>query len=187
MTTDDQPTFETSLEGPNQTPAAGNVLPFRRPGAGRVTPAPDRIKSAIARSRPRRQPKLGNQIRVARNGASKRASSNNAKAGRGSRKIRRAGLSQAQIQQIGVDTIGQRMTQSRLKLNLTQEEVAARVMITSKSGELSGVERPLSRNAYCMYERDFVEPSFANLASIAKVLDVKPAWLAFGEGKVIDL
>jgi transcriptional regulator with XRE-family HTH domain len=77
-------------------------------------------------------------------------------------------------------TVGQRLVKRRFELNLTQAEVAGRVKYQPKSGAHENVERPLSRNAYCMWERDRQEPSLELLRRLASVLDVSPAWLAFG-------
>jgi hypothetical protein len=77
-------------------------------------------------------------------------------------------------------TIGQRMTRRRLDLDMTQEQVADKISFIQNSGKHAGQEKTLSRNAYCMYERDEVEPSFPGIESIARVLKISPAWLAFG-------
>lgn len=180
MTIDDLPTLD-------HMSFAGNVIPFRRQASHPATSNKGRTKRP-ATQRARRQPKPVSEMGSVHMVGGKCSHVAQAKVRRsGLRKLNRAGLSETQIKQIGLKTIGQRMAQTRLKLNVTQEEVAARVLITSKSGESSGVERPLSRNAYCMYERDFLEPSFANMISIAKALGVEPAWLAFGETKSTEM
>lgn len=162
----------------------GNVVPLRLQPSQPAAPNQDRPKPRIPRVR--HQPKANSGAHL-RKVVRKQSQVIKADASRNGRKLNRAGLSDAEIKQIGANTIGQRMAQTRLKLNLTQEAVAARVMITSKSGEASGVKRPLSRNAYCMYERDFLEPSFANMTSIAEALGVEPAWLAFGGAENADM
>lgn len=81
------------------------------------------------------------------------------------------------------ETLGQRMAARRLDLHLTQAQVARQVRFTPKTGRRRNVETVLSRNAYCMYETDTVEPDFPKLAGIAKALGVSKGWLAFGEGR----
>jgi transcriptional regulator with XRE-family HTH domain len=86
-------------------------------------------------------------------------------------------------------TIGERMTAQRLKLGLTQEQVASKVVFIPKSGSRRGDEIVLSRNAYCMYETHGVAPDLQKIEEIAKALEVSPGWLAFGiaeEKKVVE-
>jgi hypothetical protein len=77
-------------------------------------------------------------------------------------------------------TIGERMTAQRLKLGMTQEQVASKVIFVPKSGSRRGDEIVLSRNAYCMYETHGVAPDLQKIEEIAKALEVSPGWLAFG-------
>lgn len=80
-------------------------------------------------------------------------------------------------------TVGQRLTMRRLKLGLTQEQAVSGVMFRPKSGKRGGRDCVLSRNAYCMYERDLVPMSLKMVEAIAEVFGVSQAWLAFGIGK----
>lgn len=82
-----------------------------------------------------------------------------------------------------LDTIGKRMTQRRLELRLTQEQIANQVVFTPRSGAKSKDSVILSRNAYCLYETGGVEPDLLKIMGIAKALDVSPEWLAFGRGE----
>jgi transcriptional regulator with XRE-family HTH domain len=82
----------------------------------------------------------------------------------------------------GPTTVGQRLIVRRLALGLTQEEVASKVMFRPKSGKRENHDCPLSRNAYCMYERDLVPASLKMVEGLANALGVSPAWLAFGIG-----
>ena len=81
-------------------------------------------------------------------------------------------------------TVGQRLTVRRLDLGLTQEQAVAGVMFRPKSGKRKDRDCKLSRNAYCMYERDLVPISLKMIENIAEAFDVSPAWLAFGIGKL---
>lgn len=96
------------------------------------------------------------------------------------RGINRVGSRMPKIASIRPMTFGERMTQRRLDLNMTQVDVASRVTIISKTGCKKDAKRQLSRNAYCMYELDEAEPSLSTLLQIANALNVSPAWLAFG-------
>lgn len=80
-------------------------------------------------------------------------------------------------------TAGERLTVSRLELGLTQEEAVAGVMFRPKSGKRKDRECMLSRNAYCMYERDLVPMSLKMVENLADAFGVSPAWLAFGIGE----
>lgn len=97
------------------------------------------------------------------------------------RGINRVGSRMPQAASIQAATCGQRMAQRRLELSLTQVDVAAQVVLTSKSGKQKDAKRRLSRNAYCMYELDSAEPNLSTIAQIADALHVSPAWLAFGD------
>lgn len=77
-------------------------------------------------------------------------------------------------------TIGERMTAQRLKLGLTQEDVASRIVFIPKSGSKRGDEITLSRSAYCMYETKQVKPDLQKIEEIATALECSPAYLAFG-------
>lgn len=99
-----------------------------------------------------------------------------------SRRINRVGSRMPQIAMTEARTCGQRMTKRRMELRLTQADVAANVTIRSKSGARTGIDRPLSRNAYSMYEKDAAEPGLGTINRIAAALSVSPAWLAFGVG-----
>jgi transcriptional regulator with XRE-family HTH domain len=85
-----------------------------------------------------------------------------------------------EIKALAEDSLGQRLAKRRLALGLTQSEVAASVMIEPKTGANRGVSRPISRNAYCMYELDMIEPSLTTVRAMAAILQASPAWLAFG-------
>ena len=78
------------------------------------------------------------------------------------------------------NTVGNRLAARRLELNMTQAEVAEKVFFQPKTGTRKHDSVPLSRNAYCMYETDSVEPDLPKIEAIAKVLGVTPQWLAFG-------
>lgn len=93
----------------------------------------------------------------------------------------RAGSRIPKIASIRPMTCGQRMTQRRLELRLTQVDVASLVTICPRSGHRRNAKRYLSRNSYCMYELDSVEPSLSTIIQIADALSVSPAWLAFGD------
>lgn len=79
-------------------------------------------------------------------------------------------------------TVGQRLTVRRLKLGLTQEQAVSGVMFRPKSGSREGHDCVLSRNAYCMYERDLVPASLKMVEALAEAFGLSPAWLAFGIG-----
>lgn len=79
-------------------------------------------------------------------------------------------------------TAGERLTVSRLELGLTQEEAVAGVIFRPKSGKRKDRECMLSRNAYCMYERDLVPMSLNMVEKLADAFGVSSAWLAFGIG-----
>jgi transcriptional regulator with XRE-family HTH domain len=80
-------------------------------------------------------------------------------------------------------TVGQRLTACRLKLGLTQEQAVSGVMFRPKSGKRKDRDCKLSRNAYCMYERDLVPISLKMIENIAEAFDESPSWLAFGIGR----
>jgi transcriptional regulator with XRE-family HTH domain len=79
-------------------------------------------------------------------------------------------------------TAGERLTVSRLEMGLTQEEAVAGVMFRPKSGKRKDRDCMLSRNAYCMYERDLVPMSLNMVEKLAAAFGVSPGWLAFGIG-----
>ncbi len=79
------------------------------------------------------------------------------------------------------ETLGQRMAARRLELGLTQAQVARQVRFKTKTGRRKNAESILTRNAYCMYEIDGSEPDLQKIVGVAKVLQVSPGWLAFGE------
>ena len=76
------------------------------------------------------------------------------------------------------ETFAQRLVHARMKRGYTQKVLAEKVLFQPKD---RGV-RPLSRNAYSMYETGKTEPCFAIVAQLAGALDVTPGWLAFGTG-----
>lgn len=76
------------------------------------------------------------------------------------------------------ETFAQRLVHARMKRGYTQKVLAEKVLFQPKD---RGV-RPLSRNAYSMYETGKTEPCFAIVAQLARALDVMPGWLAFGTG-----
>src|SRR5262245_32310928 len=97
--------------------------------------------------------------------------------------LNRVGMDQVAMEALGDGTIGARLAKRRLALGLTRGQVAAPVMIEPKSGPQAGVQRPISRNAYAMYELDVLEPSLNTLKALAAALRVSLYWLAFGFGK----
>jgi len=56
-------------------------------------------------------------------------------------------------------------------------------MFRPKSGKRKDRDCVLSRNAYCMYERDLVPISLKMIENLADAFGVLPAWLAFGIGE----
>jgi transcriptional regulator with XRE-family HTH domain len=100
-----------------------------------------------------------------------------------SRKLNRASSLSFQFGNREPKTAGERLTVSRLELGLTQEEAVAGVIFRPKSGKRKDRECMLSRNAYCMYERDLVPMSLNMAEKLADAFGVSPAWLAFGLGE----
>lgn len=82
-----------------------------------------------------------------------------------------------------IETVGQRIAFARLVRGLTQEAVAGKLRLATKSGANQGQPRPLSRTACCMYELGSAEPSLNMIENLARVLKVKPEWIAYGIGK----
>jgi transcriptional regulator with XRE-family HTH domain len=98
------------------------------------------------------------------------------------RKLNRVGgSSSASVIVPGPKGIGERLTMRRLQLQMTQSEVAQRVRYTPKTGRKRNIEKPLSRNAYAMYESSKAEPNLGVVEEIAQALNISAGWLAFGE------
>ena len=96
------------------------------------------------------------------------------------RKLNRVGSHAPEIATSEIKTIGQRMTLRRIALKLTQAHIANEVQFVQKTGRRKGAARPLSRNAYAMYEIGQSEPDLKKIEAIARALGVTPSWLAFG-------
>lgn len=65
-------------------------------------------------------------------------------------------------------TFGQRLRQARQSKKMTQDQLAKAVGYKARQG-------------ICNHEKDLHDPSRATIEALAKVLDVNPCWLAFGD------
>lgn len=80
-----------------------------------------------------------------------------------------------------VRTLADRLAFCRLVFGKTQKEIANSVWIVPKSGTKRGVRRPLSRNSFAQYEQGVAEPPRYVIIQLAKLFNVSPGWLTFGD------